>query len=282
MKAFLDAVFNPTEVERLGHTGFDAVEKLTELIERGDQHAADKLVTIAYAAASRLTYLCKTKPELFEKKARDTFEWPMLHSLHVEWVKENDTILKDLKLGADSGINISGNKRRFSFEPPANRIAIELYFVACSLRRAPMDEWEMKDWIALWLTSHVWGDEVFVRVLEKWSLEGPRRASAWEGDAFLRPLEKWGQEGPGQSLPPLSKGTAELWKKAIPSLFRLVYGAKFDEHPQLQELRGSVFKSAKDNYDKVGGAGVVRKRMLQAVVQSFGVIAAPPGTSPTC
>jgi hypothetical protein len=256
MNDFLDKLLNPTEVEKLGKTGCASVLALTELAESGNQSAADELVTIAYGAAIELTSLCKTKPELFEKRARKGFDWPMLHSLHGDSVKENDTILKNLKLGADSGINISGNRRRFSFEPPANKIAIELHFVACSLRRASMEEWKMQDWLKLWWTSHL-----------------------WEGDARLRPLEKWAREGPGRALPPLSKGTAKLWKNAVPSLFRLVYGAKFDEHPQLQELRRSVFNSAKDNYDRVGGAGVVRKRMLQAVKQSFGVIAAPCASS---
>jgi hypothetical protein len=190
---------------------------------------------------------------MFEPLARSDFSWPVLHSLHHDWVQENDAMLKNLKLATDTDINILGKgRRRFSFETPANKIAVELYFVARALRRGPMDDWEALDWIKLAWTSHLSKDD----------------------PTYLRPLEIWGQEGPGRFLPRLSKDSADLWKNAVPTLLRLVYGTKFDEHTQLRDLRQSVLRRAKDNYHKVGGAGVVRKRMLQAVVQAFGTIAA--------
>jgi hypothetical protein len=53
-----------------------------------------------------------------------------------------------------------------------------------------------------------------------------------------------------------------------------VHGEDFDQSAKLKNLRDSVFDSAKDGNNKVGGAGTVRKRMLQAVRQAFGSIAA--------
>jgi hypothetical protein len=248
MKSFLDSINNPTEAQKLGKTASADIEALADLVARGDHSAAVELWQVATAATLELTSFCQSKPEMFESLARRNFSWPVLHSLHHQFVEENKAMLKNLNLAADTDINISG---RFSFKPPANKIAIELYFVARALCRAPMDDWEALDWIKLAWTSHL-------------SKDDPN---------YLRPLERWGQKGPGRFLPPLSKDTADLWKKAVPALFRLLYGVKFDEHPQLQDLRKSVFRSAKDNYQKVGGAGVVRKRMLQAVVQAMGAIA---------
>src|SRR5205085_2657851 len=122
------------------------------------------------SATFELTSYCKTNPEMFESAARQSFSWPMLHSLHPFWVKGNEAILTTLNLGADTDINISAKcRRRFSFEPPANRIAIELYLVARSLRSAPMDDWEVKDWVALAWTSHLSKDDQnYLRPLETW------------------------------------------------------------------------------------------------------------------
>src|SRR5207248_226658 len=145
MKAFLDRINNPTEPQKLGKSAFANIQALADLISRGDHAAARELWLVAYSATLELTSFCKSHPQMFEALPRSDVSWPVLHSLHHDWVHENDALLKNLNLAADTGINISGKRRPFSFETPANNIAIELYFVACALRRAPMDDWEALD-----------------------------------------------------------------------------------------------------------------------------------------
>ena len=54
----------------------------------------------------------------------------------------------------------------------------------------------------------------------------------------------------------------------------LLDGQKFEEHPNLQELRKAVLPRSKDAYGKRGGAGTVRKLILQALKQAWQSIAA--------
>ena len=183
MKDFLNSINNPTEAQRLGNVAFRNIEALADLILRGDHTAKRELLTLAHAATDELTSFCESNPAMFRPLARQQFSWPVLHSLHHDQVKENDAMLKNLQLAADTGINISGKsgkrgrRRTFSFETPANIIAIELHFVACALKQAPMDDWEPVDWIKLAWTSHVSEDD----------------------PTYLCPLETWGQAGPGRA-----------------------------------------------------------------------------------
>ena len=89
----------------------------------------------------------------------------------------------------------------------------------------------------------------------------------------MKALDAWGQSGAGRHLPPLSKQTAGQWATATKELFKIAYPGKFEEHPNLQDLRASVWGRAKNAYGKTG-RGEIRKAMLQAVKQAWRSIAA--------
>jgi hypothetical protein len=170
-------------------------------------------------------------------------------------------LLTSLKVGAKTNLNLSSGKT-FSYDVPANRVALYLHDLAKALRRAPIDQWDVYEGLLLGQVG-------------RFSYSASHKAGAVSSDAEqLSAIEMWGQEGVGSILPPLSKSTASQWAVAMPELFKIVYGEKFDEHPLLQELKRSVSARAKTVYGKAGGPGILRKMMLQAVKQAFRSIAA--------
>jgi len=261
VKGSVDKLNNDlTEAQKLKKATLANIGKLAQLVDKGDYAAPEQLLRVAYEATRQVAISCKLKPHLFEPLARNELSWPVEHSLHDDWMKANNVLLGKLNLAADTGINITGNGRRFSFETPANKIAIELHFLARALSHKAMD-WESVEWIKYWWTAVPWA-------------AAPSAGNPFKDDPhYFRALEKWGQKGPGRSLPPLSKNTAEQWKKAVPDLFRLVYGSDFDTHAHLKRLRESLLLN-ENHPGRVEGAAEIRKRMLQAVLQAFGTIAA--------
>ena len=208
------------------------------------------LFRLAAFATETLTDLCEKKPEMFSPIAAHQITWPLNTSLHKGLLEKNELLLKKLTLASATGINISKDRRPFSFDAPATRIALEHYRFARAFQRAPMAEWNLDEWM---MTFYVCKSFTAER---------------------LQKLESWGQNGAGKSLPLLSKSTALQWKREFRAFFRLVHGDHFDECPELKELRDAVFESAKDNEGRVGGAGVVRNRMLAATRQAISSIAA--------
>ena len=250
MKGFFDKLVNPTEVQKVSDESIANIFTLRSLIEKGEQEAAVELFEIAAFAAQSLTHLCETKPDMFSPIAANQIAWPAMHSLHKGLLQKNDALIKSLKLASNTDINISEKGKAFSFDTTAVRVALDHYKLARALRRGPPDEWYSDEWIIV----HTICDSLT-----------PDR---------LRALRIWGQKGSGKSLPPLSRNATLQWKRAFPEFFRLVHGEDFEQCTKLRDLRQSVFKSAKDGSNKVGAAGVVRKRMLQAVTQAIGSIAA--------
>jgi hypothetical protein len=251
MKGFLDEVLNPTEVQKVSRESMDKILTLWSLIEKGEQEAAVELFKIAAFAAESLTHLCEAKPEMFSPIAANQTAWPAMHSLHKGLLRKNNALMKSLKLASNTDINISEEGKAFSFDTPGVRVALDHCNLARALRRAPLAELHFDEWMTVYTICD--------------SPTFPDR---------LRALEIWGQKGSGKSLPRLSRNTTLQWKMAFPEFFRLVHGEDFEQCTKLRDLRQSVFKSAKDGSNKVGDAGAVRKRMLQAVTQAVGSIAA--------
>jgi hypothetical protein len=189
--------------------------------------------------------------------ARNKFYWPLMCNLHPGDTRKNAELLEKLTLGADTQINLSG--KTFSWDVPANRVALDLHKLARMLQRTPMKSWTLHDLITLRGVGRS-SSGAFIND-EKYKKQ-------------LRALEEWGQRGAGKDLPPLNKETAAQWAKATVDLFRICYGKNFEEHPDLQELKASVSRRAKDAFGKAGGRGTVRKAMLQTVKQAWHSIAA--------
>src|SRR6267378_1576680 len=250
MKHPFDKALNLTEAQKVSKPAFGTVIKLTDLTNQGEQDAAAELFRLAAFVAEIPKQQCEANPEMFAPIAANQVAWPAMHSLHRGLVQKNDALLKNLKLASNTDINISEKGKAFSFDTPATRVALDHYRLARILRRAPIDEWSVDEWITVYTIC---------------DSSTPNRLRTWEA---------WGQSGSGKSLPPLSKNTSLQWKKAFPTFFRLVHGEDFDECAKLENLRDSVSQSSKDGSNNVGGRGTVRKRMLQAVTQAIDSIAA--------
>jgi hypothetical protein len=247
---------------KLSQSAKDNIAKLVALANTGAGDGPAELHSTVAFATQMLEWLCQRKPELFAEIARNKFSWPLMCSLSPQQIRENAEFLKKLTLGADTQINISG--KTFSWEVPANIVALNLHGLALSLQRAPMKLWTRRDLIAL-VRCRVGGSSPNGRTyIHRYNKKYEQQ---------LRALEAWGQRGAGRDLPPLNKETAPQWAQATVDLFRICYGETFDEHPDLQELKASVLRRAKDASGKTGGRGTVRKVMLQTVKQAWRSIA---------
>jgi hypothetical protein len=216
--------------------------------QKGDKLAALKLYEIALAGTIWLNRLALERPDLFSPIAASTMAWPVLWGAHPEESEANKAFVRWLKLGSGFGINFSEAGKIFSLDVPANNVAIDLFCLAQALRRAPTDDWDgYNDWTVL---------------LRSDAVHDPQRS---------RELEAWGHRV-GKILPTLSRATVREWKSPMRGLFRIVYGEKFDRHPDLQELKKSVIGHAKDGSGRQG-PGVVRQAMLRKVLQALHSIA---------
>jgi hypothetical protein len=179
--------------------------------------------------------------------AQEMVAWPVIFGPHRDFRNRVTELLRELKLGAKTNINYWSGKS-YSHDLSANNFALYLHDLAQHLQRAPIDEWG--GYGQLLLDGRFFNGTSFS---DRPVISDPQQ---------LRALEAWGQHGEGSVLPPLSKSTAAKWAAAIPELFKIVYGNKFDEHPLLQELKNSVSGRAKTVYRKAGGRGIHRKMML--------------------
>jgi hypothetical protein len=179
------------------------IAKLVELADKGIDGGPAELYSTVALATEWLTWLCKKKPELFIGIARQKFYWPLMCNLHSENIRENAELLEKVTLGGETQINLSG--KTFSWDVPANRVAVSLHGLARSLERKPISQWifpkdSAKGLVSCGLRRSPNGS-FYHRYNEKYKKR-------------LRALERWGQRGAGRRLPPLSKETAAQWAKA--------------------------------------------------------------------
>ena len=189
--------------------------------------------------------------------AASKFVWPVLYGPHKEHKEEADRLIKQLRVGVKTGINISSVGKPFSWERPANVIAFNILRLAEALQHAPIPSGGLS--------------EIAACGVGKTGRSKHRYDDNYERQ--LMALETWGQTGPGSRLPPLSRSTAKQWAKELPAFFRLIFGEEFDKHPNLQELKKDV-----PDHDTQGEPlriGDVRKLMLQRVKQALSSSIAP-------
>lgn len=249
--------------QRVSQSVKDNIFKLADLTSKGAPDAAAELYSAAALAVGFLTQLCSRKRETFTEIAREKFAWPVMYDPHPEKVRQTNAFVRRLKVGTNTHINLSSGKT-FSWDVPANVVAFQLHELAQSLRRAPRSEWTPRDLGTLAVCG------VGISLLNSLTIH----SYDVKYEKQLRALEAWGQTGAGSDLPALSKETASQWAKAAKKLFILAYGENFQDHPNLQELRMSVFGRAKNAYGETGKRGNIRKAMHQAVKQAWSSIAA--------
>jgi hypothetical protein len=221
-------------------------------VANGDKLAALELYKIVSRGTACLNFLALRRPHLFSPIAKSKMSWPLFWGPHPEQINTNKEIASWLKLGSGFGINFSQPGKIFSLHVPANEVAIHLLRLAQSLRSPPIDDWNKYDWMLLGPI----GD-----------LEDGVLRNAQQVDE----LQAWGRRAQ-KILPQLSRATVREWKSPMRELFRIVYGEKFDQHSDLQDLKKSVIGHAKDVFGKQG-PGVIRKAMLSKVLQALKSIA---------
>jgi hypothetical protein len=246
------------KVTQIAKSVKDRMSTLVELAVKGNVVAAVEMFKISALGTGLLDYVCRKRPDLLRPIAAHKTAWPMMRNPHPETAAARKAFAKHLKLGCAVGIDISQPGKPFSLKRPANQIAIYLHKLAQALRRAPIKQWDVYEWILLASVGRFQGS--------------PSNYSVGHDPQQMRDLEEWGQRT-GKKLPALSRATVGQWKPATRELFKLVYGKNFDAHPHLQRLKTAVMKHAKDYLGEKGGPGIVREAMLRKVLQALSSIA---------
>jgi len=249
-----------TKAKKLSAVVKDNLFALADLVARGDSAAAAELYSSAALATHWLNFLVDQAPDTVTPIAEKKLSWPVMYGLHHELRQEVYDFVKDLKVGAKSGINVSGVGKSFSWEKPANEIAFQLYRLAelvrhtsvTSIKRSDVGKVDLSPLAALRVG---WPSPKVHRYDDKYAEQ-------------LRALEFWGQNGGGSRLPPLSRSTASQWAEQTSKLFRILFGREFDAHHRLEGLKKSVLESVKGREPSI-----VRSRMLKAVKQAWRSIA---------
>lgn len=258
-------ILAPTKIQKLSAAAALPLRQLGALIMKGSVEASQELHYTVAAAVQDLEWLSRKKSELFEPIASEKMYWPVMCSLHPESIKKTNEFLRSIKLGSHKQINMSSGKT-FSWQTPANTVAINLLQLAHDVRRAEVD-------LVKAAPNSIASCGVGVRGKE----DDPKAFFHSFDDRYveqLRQLEAWGQTGKGSCLPKLSKETAKQWAEAGDELFQIAYGSDtFETHPYLQKLRQSVLGRAKSAYGKITRGGI-RKAMRQAVKQAWRSISA--------
>ena len=135
---------NISKSKRLSQNAKDSIAELVALTRNGMLDSAAELHSVGVFAVSMLTWLCEKQPERFTDIAQEHSSWPVIYDPHPEKVRENTEFLQKLKLAAKTQINFSSGKT-FSWQVPANVVALQLFQLAKSLRRVPMRYWTTHD-----------------------------------------------------------------------------------------------------------------------------------------
>ena len=266
-----------TRVQKLAKAAEHNAFALAGLAAKGREDAAIALYQTAASTTEWLTYLCQKNPAQFSAIARNKFSWPVMYSPHPESMKEDVEFIKKIKLATNTGINLSSGKS-FSWNNAANVVAFNLYRLAQSLRRSPIESFtdsELTAIAACGVGRRFSGKvEIHSTKYEKASIH----AYDAKYEKQLKELKAWGQRDEIRGLPPLSKQAASQWWPAIKRLFEIAYPRDFMQHPKLQELRIQVLGRAwkGDSWagdKKPGGPGIIRASMLRAVKQALSSIA---------
>jgi len=245
-----------SKVQALSRRIQDDLFALAALAQEGKQ-APKELHTAAVLAAHWLNLNAGRQPELFSPIAEASLSWPANYDPHREEREKLELFLKSLCLGKKTNINVSGEGKAFSWNTPANVVAVDLLRLAEALRREPIPPEGLAELARCGVGCRPNGNHV--------------NDAAYQRQ--LKALEHWGQVGPGTLLPQLCKGTAVRWARETPGFFRLVFGEEFDKHPRLQELKTSVYGKGIDASGKRLRTGDVRKLMIQRVKQAWSSIA---------
>ena len=172
-----------------------------------------------------------------------------------------ELLLRSLRLGTKTNINVADEGKSFSWKTAAIVVAFRLLRLVEAVRREPIPRDGLAELAMCGVGRRPDGSTVLMMM---------------HIERQLAALEDWGQHGAGSLLPSLSRGAAaQQWAKETPALFRLVFGADFDQHPKSTRLEGiRCWAALGILLEELRGPGVIRQLMLQSVKQAWGSLAA--------
>jgi hypothetical protein len=219
---------------------------LAETACNGDVDAAFHLYRVTGLGAEFLRIGWYMNADVFRMVSEGVECWPLMFNSHRDVVERSKAFVKTIGLGSQTGNSLTSTRAPSKKSNPAIAVVDALYKMAQVLIKVPRSAWGTREWL------------VFMPLGR---FDDPDQIN-WAA------LDAWGQTGAGTRLPKLSKSTAHLWAKATVELFDLVYGEKFDEHPDLSDLRHH-HRNAKDSAGVKNSVSAVQRAMRQAIKQAW-------------
>lgn len=251
-------------VQAIGFFAHYALKELLSLSQRGNKQPLGRLIEILTHSVNEFDLFCRHElshlPKNYDRKsypdgmdvrdfARRKWVWPGLLSRDADLVKDNETLVEQLGLASEVGVNFSG--KMWTRKTTAVAVALRLLNIVN---------------------------------LYRIQFQGEKRKPIRSGDKqpadFVNtPYAEWEQSHPGwrqadklaQKLPPLDRKTYTDWFKAAEPILIQLYGKEFEDHPcfaRYQNKAGqfSVKESKKER-------GLVRREIKKAIRQAFKSIA---------
>ena len=236
---------------------------LADEVRKESVDAAFELYRLACLAGSLLECLCNPQPPaVLQAIAQMKFSWPIMYAPHKKGRARAEHLTKKLTLGEGTGINVAGH---FPRELVATRLVLLL------VRMANAAKGQMPPDFDLWQRD--FHQNAGTRDPESLHIDIEQHAA----------IRNWAIEGSGADLPPFSASSVLQWRHACKDLLKILFGADYEKHTYLAELREDVLRSAtKASNDRRSAAsskrGVatpsdLRKQMWDKVASAIDTIA---------
>jgi hypothetical protein len=217
----------------------------SEVSEKGNQEAADRLYYLARLAVFTLQGAISKRPELFRPIARCQLDWPSMIGRNADFDRMNKQMMEYLNLGEMAPLNTARNGRKsFSIiENTETQIAFNLWATIEFFRR---EEQEISSFDPV--CSFVMPDLPNIYDVRKLGLT----------DEHIKKLK---------SLQPLSRQNyVEWWKIAEPAFVHR-YGKDFENHESFSRYRKS--SAYKDDPKPAGKIKSAIKKQIKLAFRSI-------------
>jgi len=200
---------------------------LADEVRKESVDAAFELYRLACLTTSLLECLCNPQPPaVLQAIAQTKFSWPIMYAPHKKGRARAEQLTKKLTLGEGTGINVAGH---FSRELVAMRLVLLLVRMANAAKGQMPPDFDL--WQRYLIDFH---QNAGTRDPESLHIDIEQHAA----------IQKWAIEGSGAGLPPLSASSVLQWRHAYKDLFKILFGADYEKHTYLSELREDILRSA--------------------------------------
>ena len=262
-------------VQAIGFFAHYALKELLSLSQRGNKQPLGRLIEILTHSVNEFDLFCRHElshlPKNYDRKsypdgmdvrdfARRKWVWPGLLSRDADLVKDNETLVEQLGLASEVGVNFSKkSKRMWTRKTPEVAVALRLYNIVNSYRT----EFHFNQMTKI------------------------RPGNGQVTNPFKKDFAEWEQSHRGfgqteklaQKLAPLDRQNYTQWFKAAEPVFIQLYGADFEKDSTFADYwRRDAYMENKPGNNrakqlKANAPALIRSDIKRQIKQAFRSIA---------